>query len=409
MIHGILCQGTLGNGRKTAVLVEGIVPSRTARDAFARVREALASPVPAIAALVLLQAHAVTAPWSLFALVALALPCAWRGDGASRSRIGAIETGAFAIAGAFIVAALASGALSRALPVAVPLAGFVVVVLLAAQARAGDAARIVDLLAIVATVQLVQALAALGGAGTPATALQQASVPWLVVPNDLAWMACLWPWWIARARARSGIARHALVALLLLQLATFVLFGSRLALAVAAIATLASLLPMRFTARRALVGAGVIAFAGAAMLALGKGLASLGARVDLWRAAWSLFREHPLLGVGPQGFVQHYAAWLPAAPVDPRLTPWPHSLPLEVLAEWGALGALAVAFAVFACWRAARSRNNPAFALAPVALAFTLAACVEASALRLWLWALAALLLAWPRIDIEHRTGDAPQ
>ena len=43
-----------------------------------------------------------------------------------------------------------------------------------------------------------------------------------------------------------------------------------------------------------------------------------------------------------------------------------------------------------------------------VAIAFALVACVEASAMRLWVWMFAALLLAWPRLDEGQEGTEAP-
>lgn len=356
-------------------------------------RAAFAGPFPALAAMLLTQCHASTAPWSLLAMAALALPAWWRDEG---GRLGTVEWSVLGIALAFALSALASGTLTQVAPLAAPLAGFVAFVLIAGRARGDEAVRVVALLGLVSLLQVVPVLVALASAARPAMAMREAAVPWLVVPNDLAWMACAWPWWLAIARERPGATRFAVAALLLLQFVAFVLLGSRLAIAVAATGSGYALLR---DARGRWFAAGALAAGSIAVLALGKGVASMDARLELWRAALALFRTHPLFGVGPHGFVQHYTAWLPAAPVDPRVTPWPHSLPLEVLAQWGVVGAVAVAFAVFATWRAARARHGARFALAPVAVAFALVACIEASALRLWVWGFAALLLAWPRLD----------
>lgn len=129
--------------------------------------------------------------------------------------------------------------------------------------------------------------------------------------------------------------------------------------------------------------------------------------MELWRAAWSLFVANPVFGLGAHGFVAGYREWMPAIPVDPRVTPWPHSLPLELLAQWGVVGFVAVALALVASWRSARGRRGR-YALAPVAIAFALVACVEASAMRLWVWMFAALLLAWPRLDEGQEGTEAP-
>lgn len=368
---------------------------------FARAfRAACGGPLPALAAMLLLQCHAATASWSFVVMVVLALPAWWRDDGA---RLSLVDASALAIALAFAVSGLGPGWRFDGAN-AVPVAGFVALVLLARHARQGDAARVVALLAVVALLQLVPALVAYTRMGDPSLALRDAAVPWLVVPNDLAWMACAWPWWIALARERKGATRVAIAALLALQFVAFLLFSTRLAIAVAALGT-GQVLVRDARARWIVLGA--MGVAAASMLALGKGMASLEARVELWRAAWSLFRANPVFGLGPHGFVAGYREWLPAMPVDPRVTPWPHNLPLELLAQWGVVGFVAVALAIVASWRSARGRRGR-YALAPVAIAFALVACVEASAMRLWVWMFAALLLAWPRLDEGQEGTEAP-
>lgn len=379
--------------------VEGLMRGPRGLASLARAfRAACGGPLPALAAMLLLQCHAATASWSFVAMVVLALPAWWRDDGA---RLSLVDASALAIALAFAMSGLGPGWRFDGAN-AVPVVGFVAVVLMARHARPGDAARVVALLAVVALLQLVAALAAYVRTGDPSLALRDAAVPWLVVPNDLAWMACAWPWWIALARRRTGATRVAVVALLALQLGVFLLFGSRIAIAAAAVGTGYALLR---DARGRWIGAGALGVAAAAMFALGKGVGSLEARTELWRAAWSLFVANPVFGLGPHGFVAGYREWMPAMPVDPRVTPWPHSLPLELLAQWGVVGLVAVVFALVATWRSTRGRSAR-FALAPVA--FALVACVEASAMRLWVWMFAALLLAWPRLDENREGTEAP-
>lgn len=381
--------------------VEGLMRGPRGLASFARAfGAACGGPLPALAAMLILQCHATTAPWSFVVMVVLALPAWWRDDGA---RLSLVDASALAIALAFAVSGLGQGWRFDGAN-AVPVAGFVALVLLARHARQGDAARVVALLAVVALLQLVAAVVALVRTSDPSLALRDAAVPWLVVPNDLAWMACAWPWWIALARERAGATRIAIVALLALQLVAFVLFGSRIAIAAAAVGTGYALLR---DARGRWIGAGALGLAAAATFALGKGVASLEARMELWRAAWSLFVANPVFGLGAHGFVAGYREWMPAIPVDPRVTPWPHSLPLELLAQWGVVGFVAVALALVASWRSARGRRGR-YALAPVAIAFALVACVEASAMRLWVWMFAALLLAWPRLDEGQEGTEAP-
>ena len=61
-------------------------------------------------------------------------------------------------------------------------------------------------------------------------------------------------------------------------------------------------------------------------------------RLAIWRDAWSLWRQFPLLGVGPGGFYWNYPAFQLSSPTtDPNLL-HPHSVWLEYATGWGAVG-----------------------------------------------------------------------
>lgn len=63
---------------------------------------------------------------------------------------------------------------------------------------------------------------------------------------------------------------------------------------------------------------------------------SLAARRAFWRAAWEIAREHPFVGVGPDGFHRFH----PAHQKDLRwFSRYPHSLFYRILAEQGFVGA----------------------------------------------------------------------
>ncbi|MGH2944175.1 MAG: O-antigen ligase family protein, partial [Solirubrobacteraceae bacterium] len=69
----------------------------------------------------------------------------------------------------------------------------------------------------------------------------------------------------------------------------------------------------------------------------GSHLASFGStRYDFWRVALEVWREHPVLGLGQDNFVDAYARLRRSAFEEPR---WVHSLPLRLLAHTGAVGA----------------------------------------------------------------------
>ncbi len=65
---------------------------------------------------------------------------------------------------------------------------------------------------------------------------------------------------------------------------------------------------------------------------------TLHSRLAIWRDAWSLWTEFPLLGVGPGGFFWSYPAFMQPSPsADPNLL-HPHSVWLEYAAGWGVVG-----------------------------------------------------------------------
>ncbi|MCX7681852.1 MAG: O-antigen ligase family protein [Anaerolineae bacterium] len=77
-------------------------------------------------------------------------------------------------------------------------------------------------------------------------------------------------------------------------------------------------------------------------------------RLSLWRSSWTMLREHPWLGVGPDNFLYHYRSRyiLPAAWQEPDLS-HPHNVLLDYGCRLGLWG-LAVAFLLqTAFWRLA--------------------------------------------------------
>jgi O-antigen ligase len=73
-------------------------------------------------------------------------------------------------------------------------------------------------------------------------------------------------------------------------------------------------------------------------------------RLQLWREAWDLFLGAPLLGAGTGQFAWHHFLYQASggAPADPRVFNHAHNLPLHLMAETGAAGALIVAGALLA-------------------------------------------------------------
>lgn len=121
-------------------------------------------------------------------------------------------------------------------------------------------------------------------------------------------------------------------------------------------------------------------------------------RIPLWLAAWAMFLHAPLLGHGAHTFVLFYGSYLqrlnlpPWLFTDPRVVPWAHNLYLEVLAEQGIIGLMALGFVLArgvssACsiQRVASSETRIFGAGAVAGLAsFCLAGMFELTLLRQW-------------------------
>ncbi|PKQ17200.1 MAG: hypothetical protein CVT67_01810 [Actinobacteria bacterium HGW-Actinobacteria-7] len=94
---------------------------------------------------------------------------------------------------------------------------------------------------------------------------------------------------------------------------------------------------------------------------------SVFARVEFWRTSWAIFKDHPILGVGPDGFhvasqgyltrtLMEFAADRTAGGFG-ILIREPHSIPALVLAQFGILGAIASS-ALAATWGLAFTRRK---------------------------------------------------
>jgi O-antigen ligase len=262
-------------------------------------------------------------------------------------------------------------------------------------------------LAIAASVQSTLLLLAVlrNPSMTPADWVIDAGAAWLVVPNDLAWIACVLPLLAMLARDRVMIA---LCVLLVGFLALCALVHSRTAAVVAAAVAISfatsflRLSQSRRDIKRWVIAAGVL---GAVILAVFSA-ASMRARVQLWGAAWAMFLDHPWTGVGIHNFVLAYRQYLPphAELIDPRITPWPHNLILEIAAECGLIGGIAILFLVGCLLRRGFVLGRTTLipmqraALAGL-LGMGLLGLVEASLLRQWVWLLGTAMCALMFID----------
>lgn len=77
-------------------------------------------------------------------------------------------------------------------------------------------------------------------------------------------------------------------------------------------------------------------------------------RLKLWQATWSMIRDHPLLGVGPDNFLYQYRGRyiLPSAWQEPDLS-HPHNFLLDHWSRLGILGLAAGVWLQVAFWRTA--------------------------------------------------------
>jgi UDP-GlcNAc:undecaprenyl-phosphate/decaprenyl-phosphate GlcNAc-1-phosphate transferase len=95
-------------------------------------------------------------------------------------------------------------------------------------------------------------------------------------------------------------------------------------------------------------------------------LSGAGNRYDYWRIAWRLWTEHPVIGVGGDGYSRYY--------YERRATTedvdQPHSVELQLLSDLGAIGALLLAcFVGGAAWGATRmARMAPHRSLTRIAV-----------------------------------------
>lgn len=134
-------------------------------------------------------------------------------------------------------------------------------------------------------------------------------------------------------------------------------------------------------------------------------------RLLLWQTALRLWRDFPLLGVGPGGFYWRYPAYLPlGATLEPSLR-HPHNVWLELATGWGVLGLLWLA-ALLTGWVTAATRRLPQMCAAlqwpGIGLASALVAALAHAQVDAFLalpdlagWLFAALALAAAREGVK--------
>lgn len=234
-------------------------------------------------------------------------------------------------------------------------------------------------------------------------------------PNDLAFfLVAALPLLVAiPAKGRSRIVLLLLGAVLVAGTAATFSRGGGIALACALVWLVARRgLPVRaVVVTAAVTGVAALVFAQAAHAELSRALqekshiagTNADTRMLRWQAAARMLSDSPVLGVGPGGFRQQYAAASHNAEIDEQ-TPVAHNLFLEVAAELGLPGfALLVGFVAIgfvASDRALRAgARREAVAVQAALIAVLVASIFLSEQYYLPLWSLVAIAVA-----IEQRT-----
>ncbi|RDI19210.1 O-antigen ligase family protein [Lentzea flaviverrucosa] len=272
------------------------------------------------------------------------------------------------------------------------------------------AAREVPVRALLAATVAGAVVAAAGGLLSVAGGSLRATGP-LEDPNDLAFfLVAALPLLVAVGRPR--VVPLLLGAVLVAGAAATFSRGGGIALACALVWLIARrALPVRaVVVTAAVAGVAALAFASAAQAELSRALqekshiagTNADTRMLRWQAASRMLADNPVLGVGPGGFRQEYAAAGHNAEIDEQ-TPVAHNLFLEVAAELGVPGfALLIAFVAVgfvASERALRrvADRREAVAVQAALIAVLIASIFLSEQYYLPLWSLVALAVAIER------------
>jgi O-antigen ligase len=239
-------------------------------------------------------------------------------------------------------------------------------------------------------------------------------IPILVVPNDVTVLAVIAPLsWVLLCREPRGLVGLVPMLSILLSAVAVCVYLSRTAVLTMLITLLcAAVLSQRFH-RRTLWTVGVLAVLLLGLLTwidipqvpgpslLTKFLERGLGRIPYWTTAWTMFLDAPLVGQGPHTFGLFHK------------TPWTHNLYLEILAEQGLLGLLALG-SLLICglvggWRLRRAQTEDGCLLGAGAFAglvgFCAAGVVELTLLREWVVTMLFMLLG----VIGHLISRQPQ
>jgi putative inorganic carbon (hco3(-)) transporter len=282
------------------------------------------------------------------------------------------------------------------------------------------AAREVPVRALLAATVAGAVVAAGGGLASVIGGELRATGP-LEDPNDLAFfLVAALPLLVAiPAKGRSRIALLLLGAVLVAGTAATFSRGGGIALACALVWLIARRgLPVRaVVVTAAVTGVAALVFAQVAQAELSRALqekshiagTNADTRMLRWQAAARMLADDPVLGVGPGGFRQEYAAASHNAEIDEQ-TPVAHNLFLEVAAELGLpgfallIGLIAIGFV--ASERALRrvADRREALAVQAALIAVLVASIFLSEQYYLPLWSLVAVAVA-----IEQRAKKASQ
>lgn len=87
---------------------------------------------------------------------------------------------------------------------------------------------------------------------------------------------------------------------------------------------------------------------------------SIGTRFDYYATSIAIIKQHPIIGVGTEGFPKAYEAQIVGTPLPPSNNP--HNQYLLITAQYGLIGLGVLLFFYFSCWRQACAQPGP-FAL----------------------------------------------
>ncbi|MFD9700819.1 O-antigen ligase family protein [Lentzea sp. NPDC059081] len=270
------------------------------------------------------------------------------------------------------------------------------------------AAREVPVKALLAAAVAGAVVAASGGLVSLFTGELRATGP-LEDPNDLSFfLVAALPLLVALpARGRSRIVLLLLGAVLVAGAAATFSRGGGIALACAlAWLVLRRAIPVRaVVVTAAVTGLAALVFAQVAHAELERAFqekshiagTNADTRMLRWQAAARMLSDDPLLGVGPGGFRQEYAAASRNAEIDEQ-TPVAHNLFIEVAAELGLPGfavlVALVALGFVASERAVRTNRREAVAVQAALIAVLAASVFLSEQYYLPLWSLVAVAVA---------------